>query len=617
MKKLISLLLAAAALTAPCSAFAKDYSNYPQRFWDLPKEHWAYAAVYELTDKNIINGYDDGSFGPNHTVTRAEWAKMMVSALDIPIKQPDSNDVYDLSSGDWFYLYVCSSKQYMNFYTIDGKKYFKPNQTASREDVTVSLVKMKGYDVENTDYSYLNKFNDLDSISNNLKKYVSVAVEKKLIDGFDDGTFRGQDTLTRAEAATLLCRAFQTGTDNKVTSTQKPTPTPIPPTPVPTNAPTQRPTSTPRPTQGGMVIINVTPTPTAKPTESPSKNPAEQPTRTPTATPTDEPTAAPTQKPTPQPTADPTAVPAKSNYIDTLCDADLSVKFKIDSSYKDVYHIFNGDNCLYYIDKSNNIYKLTPGGKTKIANLDNMQISYDGKTYIIKDLISLYYDKKSKTLMALANMKSTGYLKTENLDGVTFSVPDCLYKGKSSEKPIGVSPLSCDKESFILGTLNNGNILLSHAIQAYYNGIFIADDLKYSNLFKLTFSKTVNGYTTNDDWPGTWVTYAEAGGNVYFCTKAHLLKYNYKQCVEVTPISDYNAHMVTKNGVYLMNSSGITKTDFNGRIQGTLKYDNIDIDDCKPFNINSVYPILYQCEDNNIIFYDMQNNCFRTIHTSL
>lgn len=88
----------------------------------------------------------------------------------------------------------------MNFYTIEGKKYFNPIQSASREDVTVSLVKLKGYDVENADYSYLNKFKDLDSISNNMKKHIAVAIEKKLIDGFDDGAFRGQDTLTRADA---------------------------------------------------------------------------------------------------------------------------------------------------------------------------------------------------------------------------------------------------------------------------------------------------------------------------------------------------------------------------------------------------------------------------------
>ena len=93
---------------------------------------------------------------------------------------------------------------------------FRPDQAAVREDVTLSMVKLKGYDVSNVDYSYLSQFTDTNSISNSLKAYVAVAVEKDLISGFDDGTFRGQDTLTRAEAATLLWRAFQYGNDNKV-----------------------------------------------------------------------------------------------------------------------------------------------------------------------------------------------------------------------------------------------------------------------------------------------------------------------------------------------------------------------------------------------------------------
>ena len=51
-----------------------------------------------------------------------------------------------------------------------------------------------------------------------MKVYVAIAVEKGLITGFEDGTFRGQATLTRAEAATLLWRAFQFGSDNKTTA---------------------------------------------------------------------------------------------------------------------------------------------------------------------------------------------------------------------------------------------------------------------------------------------------------------------------------------------------------------------------------------------------------------
>ena len=217
MKKMVSTLLAVVLLTAQIGGFAKDYSEYPQRFWDVPKDHWAFAYISELVDKNVLAGYEDGSYRPEETVTRAEWSKMMVVASGKQEVRLENNGAYavDYNANDWYYGYVNAVVDYMNFYNESDGVYFKPDQAVSREDVTVSLVKLKGYDTENVDYSVIMSFNDHDSISNSIKKYVAVGVEKGLISGYEDNTFRGQDTLTRAEAATLLCRAFQMGNDNK------------------------------------------------------------------------------------------------------------------------------------------------------------------------------------------------------------------------------------------------------------------------------------------------------------------------------------------------------------------------------------------------------------------
>lgn len=218
-KRILSTIMVVLVLLTQ-TVMAKDYSDYPQKFWDVSKDHWAYEYISELADKNVISGYTDGSFKPEETVSRAEWSKMLVVASG---KQPvtlEDNKSYavDYNSNDWCYGYINSVISYMNFYNDGGNYYFKPNQSASREDVTVSLVKLKGYNVDNVDYSYISKFKDSNSISNELKKYIAVAIEKELISGYEDNTFRGQDTLTRAEAATLLCRAFQLGNDNKTTN---------------------------------------------------------------------------------------------------------------------------------------------------------------------------------------------------------------------------------------------------------------------------------------------------------------------------------------------------------------------------------------------------------------
>lgn len=188
--------------------YAKDY---PQKFWDVPKEHWAFTYIADLAERGVINGYADGSFKPSRTVSRAEWAKIMVDAAGVATN--DNSVYYTDTAEHWANKYVNAAKKYLTGYT-DGS--YRPDQSATREDVTVAMVRIKGYDLSEVDYSYLSGFSDVDSISNYAKGYVAVAVQKKLISGFDDGTFKGQATLTRAEAATLLYRAFQYGNADKI-----------------------------------------------------------------------------------------------------------------------------------------------------------------------------------------------------------------------------------------------------------------------------------------------------------------------------------------------------------------------------------------------------------------
>ena len=266
MKKLVSMFLVLAMCMSLTPAFAIDADDYPQRFWDVPRDYWAFEYIAELVDRGVLNGYEDGSFKPDDTVLRCEWAKMMV--LVAGLTAGDEAVYFSDMSGHWANAYVNAAKDYLSAYADNT---YKPDQAAVREDVTVSMVKLKGYDVSEADYSYLSQFSDMSSISNSLRPYVAVAVEKGLIEGFEDGTFRGQDTLTRAEAATLLWRAFQYGSDNKVAdantqplSTAQPTASTDP---VATSRPTLTPTLRPSGGSSGTTASAATPSPTTAPIE--------------------------------------------------------------------------------------------------------------------------------------------------------------------------------------------------------------------------------------------------------------------------------------------------------------------------------------------------------------
>ena len=395
MKKVIAILLTLTMCVSMTTVFAADIQapqkDYPQRFWDVSKDYWAFGYIAELTDRGVINGNEDGSFRPDDTVTRAEWAKIMVLAAGL---QTNDNNVYftDMTN-HWANVYVNTAKDYLAAY-IDGS--FKPDQAAVREDVTVSMVKLKGYDINSVDYTYLNQFADTDSVSNDLKKYVAVAVEKGLINGFEDNTFRGQATLTRAEAATLLWRAFQYGNDNKIADTST----------IQTPAQTQ---NTPPATNNNTV--------------------------TPTAIPSIADTAA-----EPENTPIPTETP-KPYKIETLIKANIP-EANILGRYR---YTFDGNDTIYYVE-NNNIYSVnSTGTKNTVITSDDLTVDNDRMTLSKFNIINIFCDTNTGELYVRGH-----YANINSAYNVNNSYLYCVTNGIN---------LITDNfpERYVIGVLKNGS----------------------------------------------------------------------------------------------------------------------------------------------------------------
>ncbi len=228
MKKILSLLLSGIILISSSISLAveygKEYQNMPtktyaQNFYDVDKSHWAFSFISEMYERGVINGYPNGMFYPDKNVERAEFAKIMVGAAEINVVNNYKSSFYDVSVNEWYAPYIECAKPYLTGYSNGSFNYYRPETNALREDIAVALVKLKGYDVSVADESILEMFKDVNSISKSLRKYIAVAVERGLVSGYEDNTFRGQNSITRAEATAMLWRAFQYGNDNKTAST--------------------------------------------------------------------------------------------------------------------------------------------------------------------------------------------------------------------------------------------------------------------------------------------------------------------------------------------------------------------------------------------------------------
>ena len=84
--------------------------------------HWARNYIEELVKMNVLNGYEDGSFLPERTITRAEFAKMIVTALDLP----STSDALDFSDQDkiptWARGYIAAAVGNEIIFGYDDKR---------------------------------------------------------------------------------------------------------------------------------------------------------------------------------------------------------------------------------------------------------------------------------------------------------------------------------------------------------------------------------------------------------------------------------------------------------------------------------------------------------------
>lgn len=193
-----------------------SFAENNKEFSDLENDHWAYSAIMTMSQKGIINGYGDGTFKPNNSVSRAEFAKMLVKSLDISINEKAKSSFIDMEDGFWVVPYVEASKQFLTGYSTSNGIKFKPNEAAVREDMAVAIVKAKEHKVDKSYEKYLNEYSDKNLVSDELTEYVGTAIKQKVMVGSGEGkskVFKPQAVLTRAEAAVLLLNII--GIDEK------------------------------------------------------------------------------------------------------------------------------------------------------------------------------------------------------------------------------------------------------------------------------------------------------------------------------------------------------------------------------------------------------------------
>lgn len=184
MKRIISIIMTVFMLASMAlSAYAVDFS-------DFLSEHWAYNYVNVLVADGTINGFDDGTFRPEDTVTRAQFVKMIGNGPEIR-----ENDFDDVSTSHWAYEYIMSS----GLEPVENNM-FMPDTPITRGDVAVLLWKRAGSPKGITAPPIINRQSANYDAASWVYTY-GIMVGDDYID------LRLGDTLTRAEASALIVRS--------------------------------------------------------------------------------------------------------------------------------------------------------------------------------------------------------------------------------------------------------------------------------------------------------------------------------------------------------------------------------------------------------------------------
>ena len=151
-----------------------------------------------------VNGYPDGTVKPTGDVTRAEVAAILYRVMDadcVKTYETTRCSFSDVVRGDWFNLYVATLENAGVIVDTRTNGKFRPNEAITRAELAAMLAQFA--DIK----SAANSFNDV-SARHWASDEIAVCAKMGWINGYPDGSFRPDATITRAEMMAMINRAL-------------------------------------------------------------------------------------------------------------------------------------------------------------------------------------------------------------------------------------------------------------------------------------------------------------------------------------------------------------------------------------------------------------------------
>ncbi|MGI6225405.1 MAG: PQQ-binding-like beta-propeller repeat protein [Peptococcales bacterium] len=187
-------------------------TSQPQTFPKLAafldiKDHWARKDLNKLAKMGLIKGFEDGTYRPDNSVTRAELAGMLSRYLNQT--EPSSSFTTTFTDIDkhWAQQAITSLEEsgIVGGYKKDGKMYYKPDVKVTRAEAIVML--SRALQLYGPSEGFISSFSDINS--HWAKDAIMALEEQQLLGGYQENgkvLFKPEGRLSRAEIGVILVR---------------------------------------------------------------------------------------------------------------------------------------------------------------------------------------------------------------------------------------------------------------------------------------------------------------------------------------------------------------------------------------------------------------------------
>lgn len=170
------------------------------------KNHWAKDYIEKLVAQGVLQGYTDGTFKPDQSISRAEFTVMLTRALDLPAAQDAAAGFKDWDETPvWARAGISAAVQagLIKGYS-DGT--FRPDRLINRAEMAVMIVNALQ---QKPALQSAPEFADAAAIPDWAKEAVARGVKAGLINGKGDNLFQPAAQATRAESACMTARLLE------------------------------------------------------------------------------------------------------------------------------------------------------------------------------------------------------------------------------------------------------------------------------------------------------------------------------------------------------------------------------------------------------------------------